>query len=470
MNEMNTNKKIYLCSSDLKAEKVAQDVGIFFGVDAVKLTDDPCVLRGTIAQSDAANLIVIDSIQGSMDARNIASALLADGHNVCLLEDGNIAAFDSLKRYESNGLQIINRGEIIRDSEKNQSRPVREIEIPEEEYSWDKLRSSLKTITGKYSNTFTNQAFDELDEVDGISPAVDKEKEKVSVASPLIDKNDLRGKSIAFCSGRGGVGKTTLISTAGMLASSWGLKVVMLDLDLFCGNLYMHYGQPSIASLTSIKNGGGNITKLISEYMQRVSATSELFLYGSLDHPEESELVGPLYEQLLNGLLHNFDLVLIDMPTTWNEYDVRLLRQVDRVVVVADERASSVSSMIRTMNLANRLGVVRTKMIRLINRCDSYGFDQKFIQKAEEGSYCPHTYYVEDGGRPIAEMLSRGKASEVLQIRNSFTRTWSEGLRNILKDMGYSLGTEGVVERKGSLFTSLLSLFSGQKSPALEEV
>ncbi len=131
------------------------------------------------------------------------------------------------------------------------------------------------------------------------------------------------------------------------------------------------------------------------------------------------------------------------------------MRQVDRLIVVADERASSVSSMIRTMNLANRLGVVRTKMIRLINRCDTYGFDQKFIQKAEEGSFCSHTYYVEDGGRQVSEKLSQGEAIELIRSKNPCIRTWSQAFSKVLQNLGFKIGLDARQSEPQSLLQSL---------------
>ena len=468
MSEKNLYKQIYLCSSDLEAEELARDIGVYYGIDAVRLTDDPCLLRRALDEPDATRLVVVDSIQGSMDARNIAQALIMDGHSVALLLDGKSEdEFEYVENAIADKLQIVARSEVIGDRTKQESKPAKDIEIPEEEFAWESLRSSLQQIAGRYSKGIIGTDFDGLDEVEGV--AVSKtEKESTAPTLPQpVDKGALKGKAIAFCSGRGGVGKTTLISMAGVMASSWGLKVALLDLDLFCGNLFMHYGEPSIASLTSIKDVDGNVEKLKSDYMQKVSKTSELYLYGALDHPEEAELVFPYYEHLLNSLLQTFDLVLVDMPKTWNEHDVRILRQVDRMIVVADERASSVSSMIRTMNLANRLGVVRTKMIRLINRCDSYGFDQKFIQKAEEGSYCPHTYYVEDGGRQVGEMLSEGKVSNLVQTRNACVRTWSQALNSILKDIGITIDKATERDHDTSLASSIFSIFKPHEAAAL---
>ncbi len=466
MNDKTKYEKIYICSSDLKADEFARCVGSYFGVDAVKLTDDPCLMRRVVAKCSHDELVVVDSIQASMDPRNIASALLSDGHKVVLVVDDGVdteeyALIDSSDKGE---LIKIKRDEFGFESE-IEEKPIKNIEMPEEEYSWDNIRNVLKEKAQKYKQEYASGEYESIDEVDGILLDQDKSAPAVSIpiehksSNPSISKEKAkRGKSIAFCSGRGGVGKSSLVSMAGLLAASWNLKVIMVDLDLFCGNLYMHFGEPSIASLTSIRDVDCNVDKVIENYAQKVG-NGGLWLLGALDHPEEAELVVPYYELLLNGLLDRFDLVLIDIPNTWCEYDVRVLRQVDRMIVVADERASSVTSMVRTMNLANRLGVVRTKMIRLINRCDSYGFDQKFIQKAEEGSYCPHTFYVEDGGRQIAEYLSCGKATELIGIKNACVRTWSESLSSILADMGIHIDSKTVHRTNRGMLSGLLSFF-----------
>ncbi len=463
-------KKIYLCSSDSNSENLARNLGSYYGIEAVKLTDDPRLLRETLADTNNDCLVVIDSVQSEMDPRNIAQAMLSDGYKVVLLYEQDVEDENVYANISSSGnLELLKRFEIATHEETKIEKPLKNIEIPEDEYQWDSLRTKLQNMASKAGKGI-NAAFDELDEVEGVSSRKGESHSTTPIPSLVFDKNSQRGRSIAFCSGRGGVRKTTLISTAGMIAASWGLKVALLDLDLFCGNLYMHFGEPSIASVTSIRNVDGNVDKLVKDYMQKVSKNTDLYLYGALDHSEEAELVTPYYEFILNALLQKFDLVLIDMPTTWNEQDVRILRQVDRMIVVADERASSVSSMIRTMNLANRLGIVRTKMIRLINRCDSYGFDQKFIKKAEEGSYCPHTFYVEDGGTQVSQMLSEGKAVQLIQMRNACIKTWSKTLKAILSDIGITIANEEKSQKSRSLLASLFSNFQSKDTAIVGEV
>ena len=54
--------------------------------------------------------------------------------------------------------------------------------------------------------------------------------------------NDGDAPVVAFVSGRGGVGKTSLVAMMATVAGSWGMRVALCDLDLSCGNLYSCFG------------------------------------------------------------------------------------------------------------------------------------------------------------------------------------------------------------------------------------
>ncbi len=448
-------EQIYLCSGDFEAEALARDVGKFFKVKSVKLTDDPCLLRKVLSTQGKSCLVVLDAIQSQMDVKNLLHALYIDGYTLAFLDDESGDNGFLVSAYNPSFVRVYKKADVFKSKAVKPVGTGRTIEIPEEEHPWEALKKTLEDKTRSFSFSLADDC-GELDEVEGVMPKLNKGNgfSLLPPKSPRQTDSRHRGRSIAFCSGRGGAGKTTLTSLGGYLTASWGFKVCLLDLDLFCGNAYMYFGAPSIPSLNCVKDVATS-EYFYKDYIQKVSDLQELYLLGPLDHPEEAELVMPYYDLIVNKLLESFDLVLIDMPSTWSEQDVRVLRLVDRMIVVADERASSVTSMIRTMNLANRLGIARAKMIRLINRCDAYGYDQQFIKKAEEGSYCPHTYYVEDGGRQVAEKLSAGRVEELMRCKNRLVNTWSEDLAKILQEMGIALKGKNLKSEQGGIFSTL---------------
>ena len=245
---------------------------------------------------------------------------------------------------------------------------------------------------------------------------------------------------VAFVSGRGGVGKTTMVALFGYVAAAWGLKVAMLDLDLAFGNLAALCGADETADLVSLAEGG-----VTPEDLERCrfAAADRLGVWGPCRMPEYAEVVAPAVEGIVAALTQGHDLVLVDTSTSWGDVTAQAAQLANRLVIVSDERPGAIPALARCGSLAVRLGVARTRVVRLMNGCDPRGRDESFVARAAVGLECSRELRVVDGGADAVELLSCGRAADLADLDVPLVASLSHGLAQLLQELGCLPECEG---------------------------
>ncbi|MGI6230060.1 MAG: AAA family ATPase [Tractidigestivibacter sp.] len=255
-----------------------------------------------------------------------------------------------------------------------------------------------------------------------------------SVLPTRVTLSEGHAPVITFCSGRGGVGKTSIVACGAVAAASWGMSVEVVDLDLSCGNLYSAFGLPGGSDLSRLS------TEIIddSDELQRtgLTATDGVRLWGPCKRPETAELAMPLVANLIERLSAMSDLVLIDTSPTFTEAVATASTRSDRVVLVHDQRPGSLASLARTSGLVVRLGVARTRIARLENRANPRTRPDPSFGRAEVGLEAARGFRVFDGGDEVADYISAGEAAELVKLGSPFTDSVSSSLAQILEELG----------------------------------
>lgn len=255
------------------------------------------------------------------------------------------------------------------------------------------------------------------------------------LAMRRIERSDDMGPVIALVSGRGGVGKTSIVATMACAAASWGMSVALCDLDLSFGNLYSCFGQTGPVDLAQLCEGEGVIT---TERVMACGAevAERIRLWGSCDRPEMAELVMPKVESLLSVLSKSHDLVLVDTSAAFNDAVAQVVQQCDRMIIVVDDRPGTSAAQARLGSLAVRLGVARTRIARLANRCGPRGRGEPQINRAEVGLETARALRVMDGGPEVAACMAEGNASELFALDSRFAESASLSLAQLLAELG----------------------------------
>ncbi len=239
---------------------------------------------------------------------------------------------------------------------------------------------------------------------------------------------------LTVASGRGGVGKTALTALLASIAGRWGMDVAVVDLDLSCGNLHTCFGVPKGPDLVRIAPQG----TATPESMGRASVrcNDHVHLWGPCERPEMAEVVMPHVATLLSYLSCRYDLVLVDTSTTFTDGVAQAVQACDRLLVVHDERPGAVASAARMSALAVRLGVARTRIVRVVNLGDPRAKPNAFEGRAEVGLETARIYRVIDGGVEAEELFAAGKVDELAGVTSELTTSASVLLAQSLSELG----------------------------------
>ena len=239
---------------------------------------------------------------------------------------------------------------------------------------------------------------------------------------------------ITLVSGRGGVGKTAVVAAMGQAAASWGMSVALCDLDLTCGNLYSCFGLRGPADLAPLADRD---LPSPEEVMACGTTISErLTLWGACELPEMAEAVTPRIDRVLSVLASRHDLVLVDTSAAFTDAVAQAVQRCARLVVVVDDRPGSSVAQRRLGSLAVRLGVARTRMVRLANRCGPRGRGEPVINRADVGLETARPLRVLDGGAEVAECLSAGRPHELFELGSRFADSAANSLATMLSELG----------------------------------
>ena len=256
---------------------------------------------------------------------------------------------------------------------------------------------------------------------------------RAEMRSPELARDGLDEQAplVALCSGRGGVGKTAIAATAALVAASWGMRVALVDLDLANGNLYSFFGLKRGADLAALSQ---DLPPKIADLA--LSISPEIALWGPCGLPELAEEAVPFAGALLDHAGSHADLVIADTSSTTTDAVAEVLQRADRSVIVYDGRRSSLASLSRMGGLAVRLGVARTRIMRLENHADPYAKPDFSYARAEKGLEVARPLRVFEGGMEISQLMDEGRAGEVAGYACDFTRSVSACLAQILVELG----------------------------------
>ncbi len=239
---------------------------------------------------------------------------------------------------------------------------------------------------------------------------------------------------VVFVSGRGGVGKTSLVAMMATVAGAWGMRVALCDLDLSCGNLYSCFGIPGAADLAKIVGVESFSADDVVGAGVRVGERSSL--WGPCELPEMAEVVYPKVRELLDVLARTHDLVLVDTSSTFTDAVAQAAQRCDRLVITVDQGHGSAVSQARVAALAVRLGVARTRMVRLANRCGPHGKGEPIINRAEVGLETARPMRVFDGGPEVADCMAEGRMGELMDLGSRFAESSATALALLLQELG----------------------------------
>lgn len=166
------------------------------------------------------------------------------------------------------------------------------------------------------------------------------------------------GVSICFASGKGGVGKSTIVANLGIALSRYKLKTVVVDGNLEGPSLGLIMGiKPNIASLHDVLSGEIGVESAMVKVEGLDVVVGELKVEGLLDINFE------LFERTIEDLEKKYEIVIVDCPPGLGRDAVVAISSCYEMVLVVTPEITSISEALKTIIIAKKLG---TKIIGVI--------------------------------------------------------------------------------------------------------
>ncbi|MEY4615647.1 MAG: hypothetical protein RJB66_607 [Pseudomonadota bacterium] len=165
-----------------------------------------------------------------------------------------------------------------------------------------------------------------------------------------------RTKSISITSGKGGVGKSTLVANMAQELSLRGNKVLLFDGDVGMGNLHILFGANPEKNIIDVIKGEASIDNVVTKVMPGVDLVpggSGLIEVNSINSFERRNLL-----DVMDHLSQRYDYLLVDTAPGIAEHVLYLNAAVDQTVVIITPDPSSFAdayALIKVLNQSHRV-------------------------------------------------------------------------------------------------------------------
>lgn len=158
-------------------------------------------------------------------------------------------------------------------------------------------------------------------------------------------------RNIAIASGKGGVGKTTLVANLGISIASYGKKVVMIDADLDMANLELALGlEGRPITLQDVLGGEAQVQDALYE----VHGAS--FIPAGIS-PAQFKRVDPeRFANVISQLESMFEVIILDCPAGIGKDTITCFSSCKEVVLVMTPEPMSATDAYKTKIVAEKMG------------------------------------------------------------------------------------------------------------------
>lgn len=173
---------------------------------------------------------------------------------------------------------------------------------------------------------------------------------------------DHQPRILAITSGKGGVGKTSIVANLGYSLARYGKKVLIFDADLGLGNLDVLLGIAPQYNLSHVLNGEKSIADVVVEgpgHLKILPAASGIQELTCLNRQERYHVFSQL-----EAYVRGFDIILIDTAAGISSNVLYFNVNADEILVVATPEPTSMTDAYALMKvLSVKYGTSHFKLI-----------------------------------------------------------------------------------------------------------
>lgn len=191
-------------------------------------------------------------------------------------------------------------------------------------------------------------------------------------ADRVNEGDDLGGRIIGVMGAKGGVGVSHLaINISWALSQQEGMRVALVDLDLFGGNQAFMLDQEPNRDWSDVVAETDEITpSRMERFLEEIAPG--LRLLAAPEDPSDAEVVGAEHVvSVLTALARNHSMVIVDLGDGLEETTLAAMDMAERVLLVVEPSLVGLKSAVRICALGRRLGHGEDKVRPVINRSNA---------------------------------------------------------------------------------------------------
>jgi flagellar biosynthesis protein FlhG len=244
-------------------------------------------------------------------------------------------------------------------------------------------------------------------------------------------------RSVSVTSGKGGVGKTTLISNMAYALALRGHSVLVLDGDLGLANVEIHFGVKTKFHIGDILSGEKSLAEIITPITPKIdliSGGSGIFELQKITNFQRRTLV-----DLITAHPQSYDYLLIDTAPGIGENVMSLNAAAQSVVVMLTQDPSSFAdgyALIKTLH--QNYGLERFSIVASMVKDDVEGMAlfQKFADVTAKFLNIGLDFW---GSLPMDNLVRKSVANQRLILKHEPVSDAAKSFGNITNKMERSL-------------------------------
>lgn len=247
-----------------------------------------------------------------------------------------------------------------------------------------------------------------------------------------------KGKILTITSMKGGVGKTTTTMMLAKIYSKLGKKVLVLDLDLYNGNLAFAYNvkvKNSIYNLCDDMANNRLVNGISDDYVYNVD--EDIYLIPAPKDPRQANKIdNRVIGNILNSLMYLYDVILIDTNHILNVCNMMAFEHSHKIINICTNDSFDLQSTKSFVAICKNMEV--DNLVLMLNNCiDSRknyytNYDIKHITKKNIDYTIPTNLYIKN----FDQLVMDGRLHEFDFISGDALGSFAEHMINLVEDGG----------------------------------
>ncbi|OGA98838.1 MAG: hypothetical protein A3E79_06770, partial [Burkholderiales bacterium RIFCSPHIGHO2_12_FULL_61_11] len=204
-----------------------------------------------------------------------------------------------------------------------------------------------------------------------VQSAMDYVHVKESLSTRFMDNE---GELLAFLTAKGGSGSTFLASNLGYTLAAAGKKVLLVDLNLFFGDMAANVtDRKPASSILDIARQGDRLDAALLQ-SSVLTARENLHVLAAPMLPYHTEVLTPaILQKIIELARSQYDFVILDVGRTLDATTIKALDMADRIYLILQLSLPAIQNVKRIATVLEGLGYPQAKLNVVVNRYEKNG-------------------------------------------------------------------------------------------------